>query len=385
MVQPAHEKCWAAASGRGNCSSKRLPIILQGYQHTNVSWLQEHRVSVLEHNLQYSDVAVDVIPGDPDQACITVTRSHAVARANNAMRRRTVLVKLSDAAVSHEERQALGPCTLVAASHSERSPRSSFVEGWDFAVPLAHGHATARAGSPPLPDLEALAAVPARARRYWLTFKGQIYPMVAARAGSRDLPSRLPLLRLQDLSRRAGIEDGRTVIAAKCMRWKPSTRNYTREELQSLSRADCDTKDRTFALAPSFLTLFNTTFSVVPGGMQPASYRLSEAMAAGSIPVLVHGNEEYVRPFSEALPWDGFSLSCKWKDLDGLVSRLKRLDDTMIDRMQRGVRQAWRERLRPGAATRTFYDLARTRLEASLQISARLPKALPAVRTYSVE
>jgi len=107
-----------------------------------------------------------------------------------------------------------------------------------------------------------LSQVPAEGRPYWLTFKGQAYPN-----GRADRRERLLLRTLEA----ASVLARRIVVVMKCQRWKPWSRaNWTSNELVQSARFDCDAWDRTYARAPPYLSLLNTTFALVPGGMQPA-------------------------------------------------------------------------------------------------------------------
>ena len=91
--------------------------------------------------------------------------------------------------------------------------------------------------------------------------------------------------------------------------------------------------------------LLNTTFALVPGGRQPASYRLNEVLAAGCIPVFVTGEASegatpYVRPFH--LDWGAISLHVPFGEpAEVLVATLARLSTVQILRMQNGVVRAW--------------------------------------------
>jgi len=57
-------------------------------------------------------------------------------------------------------------------------------------------------------------------------------------------------------------------------------------------------------------------------------------------------------PFAEVVPWVQLSYSLRWEQVGSLVERLARLDGAKIAHMQQAVRLAWRDHLRPGAATR---------------------------------
>ncbi len=66
-------------------------------------------------------------------------------------------------------------------------------------------------------------------------------------------------------------------------------------------------------------------FSLAPRGYAPASFRLYEAMAYGSIPVYI--SDELIVPFEDVLDWDQFCVFCTPEDLPGLPDRLAGIPD----------------------------------------------------------
>mmetsp|Transcript_34383 Transcript_34383/g.73413 ORF Transcript_34383/g.73413 Transcript_34383/m.73413 type:complete len:209 (-) Transcript_34383:573-1199(-) len=121
-----------------------------------------------------------------------------------------------------------------------------------------------------------------------------------------------------------------------------------------LSAGTCDALAAERKKAPSYLRTLNTTFALVLGGIQPASFRLDEVMAAGAIPVFVAGDLDdsspYVRPFADAIPWRKYLRA--WEHAGHIVDALNRIPDSQIVQMQHGVQRAWQRFLRPPLAHR---------------------------------
>ena len=76
---------------------------------------------------------------------------------------------------------------------------------------------------------------------------------------------------------------------------------------------------------PEFIDLMqNSTFALVPRGDTPTSYRLTEAMSFGAIPIII--SDEAVLPFDRTVPWSDFSLrvsSDRIKDIPGILKSIK--------------------------------------------------------------
>jgi glucuronyl/N-acetylglucosaminyl transferase EXT1 len=110
-------------------------------------------------------------------------------------------------------------------------------------------------------------------RKYWLTFQGTVNY-----GGAYERRALLIPLAKQSTASRP------VLIAAKCRKGDDGT--YA--ESADISPAQCAELD--WAPREKYLSTLNTTFALVPGGMQPASFRLDEVCAAGAIPVFVSGD-----------------------------------------------------------------------------------------------
>jgi hypothetical protein len=67
--------------------------------------------------------------------------------------------------------------------------------------------------------------------------------------------------------------------------------------------------------------LHSSEFTLIPRGQNLYSFRLIEALAAGSIPVII--NDDWVLPFSELLDYSSFTVRIKESDWDQTLSILK--------------------------------------------------------------
>ena len=70
--------------------------------------------------------------------------------------------------------------------------------------------------------------------------------------------------------------------------------------------------------------LYNSKFTLIPRGSSVGlSYRLIEAMSAGSIPVII--SDKNVLPFSDMINYNKFSISIKEKSIKNIETKLKKI------------------------------------------------------------
>ena len=81
-----------------------------------------------------------------------------------------------------------------------------------------------------------------------------------------------------------------------------------------------------------FFDLMNSTFALVPAGIQPASYRFIEVLSAGSIPVLIADN--YVKPFDTLIQWYKCMLQFPTTEMHRIVDTLKAMKQEEILKRQ---------------------------------------------------
>ncbi len=110
--------------------------------------------------------------------------------------------------------------------------------------------------------------------------------------------------------------------------------------LQQEHRERCNRMDEAYAEADYF-DLANTTFALVPGGRQPSSYRLTEALGAASIPVFVNPDIDWVKPYAHAVDWDSISLTFRPGEEAQILPTLRKLSPEVIADMRRDVRHVY--------------------------------------------
>lgn len=81
-----------------------------------------------------------------------------------------------------------------------------------------------------------------------------------------------------------------------------------------------------------YADLMNTTFALIPSGHSPATYRLTEALSAGCIPVFIHTG--FVKPFPEKIDWPRFSFSFSPEDASRILGTLRAVPAEDLARMQ---------------------------------------------------
>jgi hypothetical protein len=102
---------------------------------------------------------------------------------------------------------------------------------------------------------------------------------------------------------------------------------------------DLDAARRRFgADASQTLVSRTATFTLCPAGHARWTFRLSEALRAGSIPVLL--SDYYRPPLSRTLHWDRFSVSLPESSLWNAPTLLRRLPPERVRELQLGVREA---------------------------------------------
>jgi hypothetical protein len=193
------------------------------------------------------------------------------------------------------------------------------------------------------------AGTPSAVRPFFLTFRGTTYFSDEQGAGRT---------RLLDLMHH-NTPGKRIVVALQCHKI------HGQHKLPANSDR-CSAYDEATRLAQGYTTLLNTTFALIPGGRQPASFRLNEVMAVGAIPVFISGDNDttspYVLPFDGILDWGKFSFHFSWDTpAHEIVAALLHVDAKQLTIMQKHVRQAWNDHLRPTQSSKRFYDLLERR------------------------
>ena len=252
-----------------------------------------------------------------------------------------VVIDLSDHGVTARERKAYLGCSMLAQSHADVH---NHVHDFDVALPLlADGRGEL------LQRLEATVAnTRAENRKYWLTLRSTTY------FDSEEGAGRTRLLELNNYDS----PDRRVIVRLRCFE---NHGQHTEPRHQPL----CAKLRVSFEAAPAYEDLLNTTFALVPSGRQTGSYRLSEIMAAGAIPVFVSGDASsgsaMVRPLDDVIDWAHISFSFSWYATKSIVPILARQTDATVAAMRRGVQRVWATQLAPGVAPRAFHGLLEAR------------------------
>lgn len=161
---------------------------------------------------------------------------------------------------------------ILAKTHA--SP-PYFRPGYDISMPL-----------PPRAQKENYGVPAPGPRKYFITFKGTVY--VRGTIGW----FRESLNKLHN-------PQEKIVVVTTCkhqtnqrrIRFDPSLAEHCKSNMSAYEEY-------------SYTDLMNTTFSLVPGGGQPASYRFLESLQAGAIPVLIRSiHHPYVLPFEQIICW----------------------------------------------------------------------------------
>lgn len=287
---------------------------------------------------------------------------HAVPNWSDG--RNVIIIDQSDVPITsfHRRTHRLGH-SLIVQSHTDYA---DFVQGFDVSIPIGFSPI----GYSNTSHLRALWPIDAPRRSYLLSFKGQV-----ALERMADSFVRHSLFALEHVSADAR---GRAVgVYLHC--FEPRTGSRRRNSAPDSSMGEqCLRSAARERLGPSYSELLNTTFALCPAGRSPASYRMSEALASGAIPVFLSGagrhqvggeagHGAYVPPLGDVVRWEQMSLHVHHAHLYAmnatrLVALLSAVSAEEMLAMQRGVREAWEQHLRPERVGHTLWAILRRRV-----------------------
>lgn len=115
-----------------------------------------------------------------------------------------------------------------------------------------------------------------------------------------------------------------------------------REKMHELLKSD---KDCYFGIGTFFEfkdIVERSIFSLCPRGYGRTSYRLFESMAAGSIPIYIWDDVEWL-PYKELLDWDKIAISINVSDIEKLPDILEEYDDIRVKNMRREIDRVYPE------------------------------------------
>ncbi|KAG0579874.1 hypothetical protein KC19_4G130500 [Ceratodon purpureus] len=196
---------------------------------------------------------------------------------------------------------SIGMASVMASDIHETTYRP----GFDISIPLPgnfHVHEMQ-----PVKILE---------RKYLATFRGLRY---LGRTGEG-------VFRSYDSFR--GMHNGKDVIVATSC--DHPINNMNREKDPAIG-VHCD-EDALIHRNYTFNDLMNTTFALVPAGVQPSSYRFIEVLSAGAIPVLIADN--YVKPFDTLILWYKCLLQFPTTEMHRIVGALRAMKAEEIVKRQ---------------------------------------------------
>ena len=84
--------------------------------------------------------------------------------------------------------------------------------------------------------------------------------------------------------------------------------------------------------------MYNTRFTLILRGDQPYSYRYTEAVCSGSVPVMVSSGG-WVPPFSNLHAFTDYGVLVQEQQLDKLMSLLRNISDVEVDRLRYAAKQ----------------------------------------------
>ncbi|KAJ1637809.1 exostosin family-domain-containing protein [Pavlovales sp. CCMP2436] len=337
-------------------SACKQPFKLYQYTHADVAHLElAHCLS----DTNFTDArTASMLTADPQRACAfwfelkLGSRCPHLAQLPRLPHWRGnginhIFVNHDDGGVDSASRELHFGAAAIAQGHAtiER-----FVPGLDIALGL---HPRLLPGPRYNTNLATLA--PWR-RRYLLSFKGTESHPARARASFHH-------------------DEAKGVIVVffpnghHCMVSTSGSRPYALDRTKRLPQLHADCCARLLALyrAYDYKQLMNSTFTLVLPGAQPASFRLAEALAHGSIPVFF-GFDEAILPWEDLINWPALSLNVPVAaDFErALVPMLEALarDRARLQAMQREgsrVFRRWFETLDASAGDRATVETLRQR------------------------
>ena len=105
---------------------------------------------------------------------------------------------------------------------------------------------------------------------------------------------------------------------------------------------DCPTKKKIennygYAVKDDFeLLARNSTFTLAPAGYGKWTYRFFHAIQWGSIPVLF--SDDYIKPFSNSIPYDSFSITLPEKNILNVDKILRTISSREIEQYQENLK-----------------------------------------------
>lgn len=189
--------------------------------------------------------------------------------------------------------------------------------GFDISIPLP--------GNQHMVELQTVKPLD---RKYFLTFRGLRYLGAAGEGTFRSHDSFREMHNGKDV-----------IVATSC---NHGINDMIRKEDPKLG-VHCD-EDNLVHANYSFNDLMNSTFGLVPAGIQPASYRFIEVLSAGTVPVLIADN--YVKPFDTLIHWHTCLLQFPTTEMHRIVATVRAMKQEEILKRQANCLRYYNEFLK---------------------------------------
>ena len=118
---------------------------------------------------------------------------------------------------------------------------------------------------------------------------------------------------------------------------------------------------------PYSATLAQAKFGLAPEGNGLHSFRLTECMQFGTVPVMVDRFGMYVLPFTEVLDWTKFGFYFALDDIDTLVDTLEAVPASVWKKMQKRSIAVYEQFFLPTNVYVAALEIARTRIRVALR------------------
>ena len=135
----------------------------------------------------------------------------------------------------------------------------------------------------------------------------------------------------------------------KSLGGKPDADCVMRQQLWSASN---NTVRKSEFETEFFAYLKRSKFTLCPRGLTANSYRIYQAMAMGSIPVIC--SDDFPFPMSDVVRWEDFSVVVPEKEAEHVYDKLVEYDVETVARMAESAKRAWQEWFAPVAMLRYF-------------------------------
>ena len=108
-------------------------------------------------------------------------------------------------------------------------------------------------------------------------------------------------------------------------------------------------------------------FGFAPEGNGLHSFRLTECMQFGTVPIMVDRHRMFVLPFTEVLDWTKFGFYVTLDDIDTLVDTLEAVPASVWKKMQKRSIAVYEQFFLPNKVYVAALEIARARIRVALR------------------